>query len=109
MNWKFWKKRPVSTNEQDLQLENDKLKLSSLLKDDLYLAKVIEFENFKKSAYATLTAIAVANGGEYVLSKNFSDIVAQEDFNGILSIRIDKDSDDMIIKVIEQEVKQEEV
>lgn len=80
---KIWSK-PDENIIESLQEIIIKLKEICILKDEAYLIKYQEAENFKKSAYATLAAIALAHGGEYIVDNTFTAVVTGDEFKGKL-------------------------
>jgi hypothetical protein len=86
MKLKFWEKSDKEKEIASLKAEVEKLKVASLLKDELYTNEYIKFENFKRSVYTTFSAIALANNGEYVVDNNFVTVVLQEELSNKLSI-----------------------
>lgn len=82
----WFKKSDQAVENSILKNEVEKLKAVALLKDELYLTKYLEFENFKKSTYTTLAAIALAHGGEYYIDNQFTNTILSEEFTGKISI-----------------------
>lgn len=102
MKLKFWKKSEANPSElEELKLQVAKLQAISLLKDESYLVKHLEAENFKKSAYTTFAAIALAHGGQYHVQDEFIQLVGAEDFTGKLSIEANEAG--VQIEVVEAE------
>lgn len=89
-----FKKLSETLNEEVLRL-----RAASLLKDEIYLQKYIENDNFKTSVITTLGAIALAHGGEYVLSYDFTNAVA----TGDKKVNISYGEDGMTVQLLDKE------
>lgn len=94
------KKLAEALNEEVLRL-----RAASLLKDEIYLQKYIENDNFKSSVITTLGAIALAHGGEYLLSYDFTGAVA----NGDKKVNIHYGEDGMMVQLLDKEPEEKGV